>query len=146
MQDILMADIQNKRISKILFCSKEEKQWVHKNIEHRIEYKKCDYRCRSKKRETRSTKLHRCTRETTSRKVMYCGASLKILSLVKFNIISLVKFVNIETKILNGKYFYNKLTNKKRLWFINANYFYIHKWRNNKIIKQIYIEDFFIKA
>ena len=56
-----------------------------------------------------------------------------------------MNFVNIEAKTLNAKIFYNKLTNKKLLWFINANYFNIHKWRNNKIIKQIYIEDLFYK-
>ena len=72
---------------------------------------------------------------------IHCGASLEVCCLVKINIISLMKFVNIETKTVNAKFFYNKLTNKNLLWFINANYFSIHKWRNNKILKQIYIEN-----
>ena len=54
-----------------------------------------------------------------------------------------MKFVNIETKTLNAKLFYNKLTNKYILWFLDANYFNVHKGRNNKTLKQAYIEDLF---
>ena len=77
--------------------------------------------------------------------VLFRGASLEVRCLVKVNIISLMKFVNIETKTLNAKFFYNKLTNKNLLWFIDANFFNIHKCMNNEILKQIYTEYLFYK-
>ena len=52
---------------------------------------------------------------------MYRGDSLEVRCFAKDNIFSLMKFVNIETKTLIAKFFYNKLTNK------DANYFGIHK-------------------
>ena len=64
----------------------------------------------------------------------YRGASLEIRCLVMVNIISLIKFVNIEIKTLNARFLSNKLTNKNLLWLKNANYFNILKLKNNKTI------------
>ena len=50
----------------------------------------------------------------------YSGTSLNNGILVKVIKVSLMKLISVETKTLNAKYLYNKLTNKNLLWFIDA--------------------------